>query len=392
MSRKPTRGIKAGMADVENQEGGEAPMGDTPSTSPPPVLPPSVVTAPPLPPAGAAAPSIAPGQVTLPPMPADTSGWDQSGGQLTGAESMQIEVNILSAEAVDRVAAAIAARVAGKAVPAKIKAVTVISPMMLAALRLHAALVAEVRSLQAMAEQLAPAAVPKSVETADVSAFTDLPFKVVDTAQRVLKSAASAISVFASTTAYTGKKDSVRQNVLDAALAKHLAARGLRVDLPEHGLPTTDPRGLLGRLLQLRGRCGELQRLRVDPLALQPISSAVENLIKLAFGTETSASGIPLAQQLLLADGIAASATAGRALLLVEIAFSGGSYRMRKWIFNTLFGRDGLTYSGGAGVTYFLFRADDRSSLDSDTLYFASPHGRFQQRTSQQFEPSNLNQ
>jgi len=390
--RKPTRGNKAGMADVENQEGGEAPMGDTPSTSPPPELPPSVVTAPPLPPAGAAAPSIAPGQVMLPQMPADTSGWDQSGGQLTGAESMQIEVNILSAEAVDRVAAAIAARVAGKAGPAKLKAVTVISPMMLAALRLHAALDAEVRSLQAMADQLAPAAVPDSVNTADVSAFTDLPFKVVDTAQRVLKSASSAISVFASTTAYTGKKDSVRQNVLDAALAKHLTARGLQVDLPEHGLPATDPHGLLGRLLELRGRCSELQRLRVDALALQPISTAVENLIKLAFGTETSASGIPLAQQLLLADGIAASATAGRALLLVEIAFSGGSYRMRKWIFNTLFGRDGLTYSGGAGVTYFLFRADDRSNLDSDTLYFASPHGRFQQRTSQQFEPSNLNQ
>ena len=391
MSRKPTRGIAAGLADVENEEGGEPPMSDTPSITPPAELPPAVVTAPPIVPGGAAAPGIAPGQVMLP-MPSDTSGWDQSGGQLTGAESMQLEVNILSAEAVDRVAASIAARVAAKAAPGKIKSITVVSPLMLAALRLHAALDAEVRSLQAMAEQLAPAAAPETVRTADVGAFTDLPFKVADTAQRVLKSASSALSVFASTTAYTGKKDSVRQNVLDAALAKHLAARSLRVDLPEHALPATDPKGLFARLLDLRGRCGELERMGIDTLALQPITGAVENLFKLAFGTEASTTGMPLAQQLLLADGIAASPTAGRALLVVEIAFSGGSYRMRKWIFNTLFGRDGLTYSGGAGVTYFLFRADDRSTLDSDTLYFASPHGRFQHRTSQQFEPSNLNQ
>ena len=392
MSRKPTRGIAAGMASVENQEGGEAPMGDTPSVTPPASLPPAVVTAPPMPPAGAAAPSVAPGQVMLPPMPADTSGWDQSGGQLTGAESMQLEVNILSAEAVDRVAASIAARVAAKSTAAKIKSVTVVSPAMLAAMRLHAALDAEVRSLQAMAEQLAPTVAPDSINTSDVGAFTDLPFKVADTAQRVLKSASSALSVFASTTAYTGKKDSVRQNVLDAALAKHLGARGVRVDLPEHALPATAPSGLFTRLLDLRGRCGELQRMGIDVLALQPISGAVENLFKLAFGTETSTAGIPLGQQLLLADEIASSPTAGRALLVVEIAFSGGSYRMRKWIFNTLFGRDGLTYSGGAGVTYFLFRADDRSTLDSDTLYFASPHGRVQRRTSEQFEPSNLNQ
>jgi hypothetical protein len=93
----------------------------------------------------------------------------------------------------------------------------------------------------------------------------------------------------------------------------------------------------------------------------------------------------------MLADGIARTLTKGKAVLFAEIVFSGGSYRTRKWIFNFLLGRDGLTYSGGAGVTYFLFRADDRSTLDSDTLYFASPHGRFHHGTSQQFEPTNLN-
>jgi hypothetical protein len=378
------------MASVENQEGGEAPMSDTPSVSPPAELPPAVMTAPPIAPGGGSAPGIAPGQVMLP-MPSDTSGWDQSGGQLSGAESLQLEVAILSAEAVDRIADAIADRVAAKATAAKIRAITVVSPAMLAALRLHSALEAEVRSLQAMAEQLVPAAAPESVKTADVGAFTDLPFKAVDTAQRVLKSASSALSVFASTTAYAGKKDSARQNVLDAALAKHLAARRLQVDLPEHALPATDPNGLFARILDLRARCGELQRQGADLDALLEISGAADNLLKLAFGTETSTTGTPLAQQLMLADGIARGLTAGRAVLFVEIAFSGGSYRMRKWIFNTLFGRDGLTYSGGAGVTYFLFRADNRSTLDSDTLYFASPHGRFQHGGSQQFESTNLN-
>lgn len=390
MSRKPTRGIAAGLADVENEEGGEPPMSDTPSVTPPAELPPAVTTAPPIPVAGGSAPGIAPGQVMLP-MPSDTSGWDQSGGQLSGAESLQLEVDILSVEAVDRIAAAIADRVAAKATAAKIRSVTVVSPAMLAALRLHSALDVEVRSLQAMAEQFAPANVPDSVETTDASAFTDLPFKVVDTAQRVLKSASSALSVFASTTAYAGKKDSARQNVLDAALAKHLAAKNLQVEVPEHALPLTDPNGLFARILSLRARCSELQRTCGDPAGLKPISDATDNLLKLAFGAETPTAGMPVAQQLTLADGIARGLTAGRAVLFVEIAFSGGSYRMRKWIFNTLFGRDGLTYGGGAGVTYFLFRADTRSTLDSDTLYFTSPHGRFHHGGSQQFEPTNLN-
>ena len=390
MSRKPTRGIAAGLADVENDEGGEPPMSDTPSVTPPAELPPTVMTTLPIPVAGGSAPGIAPGQVMLP-MPSDTSGWDQSGGQLSGAESLQLEIDILSVEAVDRIAAAIADRVAAKTTAAKIRSVTVVSPAMLAALRLHSALDVEVRSLQAMAEQFAPAKVPDSVETTDASAFTDLPFKVVDTAQRVLKSASSALSVFASTTAYAGKKDSARQNVLDAALAKHLAAKNLQVEVPEHALPATDPNGLFARILNLRARCSELQRTCGDPAGLKPISDAADNLLKLAFGAETPTTGMPVAQQLTLADGIARGLTAGRAVLFVEIAFSGGSYRMRKWIFNTLFGRDGLTYGGGAGVTFFLFRADTRSTLDSDTLYFTSPHGRFHHGGSQQFEPTNLN-
>ena len=386
MSRKP-RDLRAGMASVENQEGGEAPMGDTPSVTPPATLPPAVVAAPPIAPGQVNLPPMAPGQITL---PADNTGWDQSSGQLSGAESLQLEIDILTADAVDRVACAIAERVAAKAPAAKLKSVAVISPTMLAALRLHATLDAQVKSLQAIAEQAAAAAPPTSVQTEDATAFID-PSKVVDTAQRVLKSASSALSVFASTTAYAGKKDSAKQTVLDAALARHLGARGLQVDLPEHALPAMEADGLLARMLALRSRCGELERSGADLNIVLPVGTAIDNLIKLAFGTDTPATGAPLGQQLMLADAVGKNMAAGRAVLLVEIVFSGGSYRMRKWIFNTLFGRDGLTYGGGAGVTYFLFKADDRRTLDSDTLYFSSPHGRFHHGGGQQFEPSNLN-
>jgi hypothetical protein len=100
---------------------------------------------------------------------------------------------------------------------------------------------------------------------------------------------------------------------------------------------------------------------------------------------------VSLAQQMMLADAIAAGMTKSRAVLFAELSFSGGSYRTRKWIFNTIFGREGLSYSGGAGVTYFLYSGEDRSTLDSDTLYFASPHGRFEHVAGRQFKPSNLN-
>ena len=378
------------VENVVPGEGGEGPMTDTPSGVDVPDNLPTLSTT-------TAVPAVAPGTVTNAAgsgasgssyqYSMDTSGSEQAGGQTLGAETLQIEVDILSADAVDRIADAIARRVAKKAEGAEIKGVTVVSPATLAALRLHAILEAQVKSLETMAKQLGP---PASIETAD-AAFSDLPMRVADTAQRVAKSAAAALSVFASTVTYAGKKDTARQTVLDAALAKHLASRDLQVDLPEHALPSSAP-GLFTRMLDLRARCSELQLQGADLNALVPISSAVENLLTLVFGPAAGAPpGVSMAQQMTLADAITAGLTKGRAVLFAEIAFSGGSYRTRKWIFNTLFGREGLSYSGGAGVTYFLYRGDDRSTLDSDTLYFASPHGRFEHAAGGQFKPSNLN-
>ena len=372
-------------------ESGEEAMPDTPSVAPPTTLPTLSMTT--------AVPAVAPGTVnpggsgtagSTYQYATDTTGSDQAGGQTLGAETLQLEVDILSVEAVERIAYAIAQRVAKKAGDAGIHGITVVSPATLAALRLHAILEAQLSSLEVMAGQLGPAAPPESVETAD-AAFSELPMQVADAASRVAKSAAAALSVFASTVAYTGKKDTARQTVLNAALAKHLAARDLKVALPEQALPSTGP-GLFTRMLDLRARCSELQRQGADLNELLPISEAADNLLKLVFGpAEGSPPGVSMGQQMMLADAIAAGLTEGRAVLFAEIAFSGGSYRTRKWIFNTLFGRDGLSYSGGAGITYFLYRGDDRSTLDSDTLYFASPHGRFEHVAGGQFKPSNLN-
>ena len=312
-------------------------------------------------------------------------------GTTSGAGTLQLEVQILSADAVDRVAAEIARRVARKVEGTKIRSITVVSPAIVAILRLHSAIEAELTALEAMTERLAEAAARAAAEAGADAGFAEVATVAATTARNVLKSAASALRNLAATTKYSGRTNVARQAVLDAALAKHLSARKLEVEVPERSLPAIEPRGLFARMLRLQARCRELESSGpVDGLA--PIVSAVESLLNLVFGTTegSTTTTAPVAQQLMLADGVARGMIKGKAVLFAEIAFSGGSYRTRKWIFNFLFGSDGLTYSGGAGVTYFLFRGDDRVTLDSDTVYFASRHGRFHHERAQRFDPTNI--
>jgi hypothetical protein len=326
------------------------------------------------------------------PYTADYETGSSEAGATSGAGSLQLEVEILTADAVDRVAYEIAHRVAAKVAAAKIKSITVVSPEVIAYLRLHAALEAEIASLEAMTERLAATAPPDTVETSDATAFSQMAVDVAETARKAIKSATLAVGMLAVSTSYSGRTKIAHQSVLDAALGKHLAAKELEVELPQRSLPSNEPRGLFARMLDLRSRCTDLQSKNAGGDALMPIISTIDNLLSLVFGTSgTGPNDARMAQQLMLADGVARGLTKGRAVLFADIAFSGGSYRTRKWIFNWLFGRDGLTYSGGAGVTYFLFRADDRTTLDSDTLYFASPHGRFEHAGGSQFRATNLN-
>jgi hypothetical protein len=313
-------------------------------------------------------------------------------GSTSGAGTLQLEVQILAADAVDRVADEIARRVAAKVEGTRIRSITVASPTIIAYLRLHSAIEAELVALEAMTDRVAAAA---AASTSGEAGFAEVAaVEAAKAARSVVTSVSSALRNFAATTKYSGRTNVARQTVLDAALAKHLSGRKLDVEVPEHALPAIEPRGLIARMLQLQERCREIQAGGGNVDGLTPIVNSVESLLNLVFGTSdggSASAGVPIAQQLMLADGVARGMIKGKAVLFAEIAFSGGSYRTRKWIFNFLVGSDGLTYSGGAGVTYFLFRGDDRVTLDSDTLYFASPHGRFHHETSQRFSPTNIN-
>jgi hypothetical protein len=259
-------------------------------------------------------------------------------------------------------------------------------------LRLHAAIEADIAALEAVANGISSASLPSKIQTEDTEAFAAPVYAAAtETVRRAATSAAAAARIFAVTTAYSGRANVVRQSAVDAALAKHIAEHGLTVEVPEHALPANEPRGLIARMLALQAKCRELQQGGNNADALSQVLASVENLLSILFGTgDAGAAGALIAQQLMLADGVARGMGKGKAVLFAEIAFSGGSYRTRKWIFNFLLGRDGLTYSGGAGVTFFLFNALDRSTLDSDTIYFASPHSRFDHGRSHWFRPTNI--
>lgn len=372
MKRNSSRGFEAPSDDTVPGESGEAPMSSTGGDTTP-----------------------------LATDTYDATDYESYGstdaGSTKGVGTLQLEIQVLSSGAIDRVAKDIAHRVAAKLEGTGIDSVTIASPAVIAFLRLHSALEAEVASLEAVAKRLAAAAaapVPGSgpIQTEDTTAFALPVYAATQTVRRVVQSAANALRSFAATTTYSGRTGTARQPVLDAALSKHISAKNFKVEAPEHALPSTEPRGLFARVIKLQDQCRMLQQSSANPDAVTQVQSSVESIISVLFGTSSEGGNTSalLAQQLMLADGVARGMGKSRAVLFAEIAFSGGSYRTRKWIFNFLFGRDGLTYSGGAGVTYFLFRADDRSTLDSDTIYFAWPHGRFPHDWSTQFKPTNI--
>jgi hypothetical protein len=365
--RKPPQGLQAGMEDTVPGESGEPPMSATGGDT----------------------------------VPMDTGDYETdydygSGdvGTTKGISTLQLEIQILSSGAIDRVSHEISRRVAAKLQGTGINAVTVASPAVIAFLRLHSSLEAEIASLEAVVKRLASAATAKipPIQMEDATAFALPVYAATEGVRRVVKSASTALRSFAATTTYSGRSKIARQPVLDAALAKHLAKHNLDVEVPEHSLPSREPRGLFARILKLQSQCRELQQSGANADLVSQILSSVESIVSVMFGTASdggSASAV-IAQQLMLADGVARGMAKGKAVLFAEIAFSGGSYRTRKWIFNFLFGKDGLTYNGGAGVTFFLFRADDRTTLDSDTIYFALPHGRFQRGRTGPFPATNI--
>lgn len=311
-------------------------------------------------------------------------------GATTGLQGLQLEVDILSASAIDCIAVEIARRVSAVARGAKIRAVIIATHETLAFLRLHAALEAEVSSFETMAERLGASVPPATVEVTDTTALALPVMAAASAIPELTDKAARVLRTFAATTAYSGRSNRAKQVLLDAALAKHLSLKQIAVEVPERSLPSTEMRGLIPRILKLQARCQQIRAGGQNDAEFEQIMTSVNAMVAALFGaSEGRSTGVPLAQQLILADAIAQGMSRNKALLLSEIVFSGGSYRTRRWLFNFLLGRDGLTYNGGAGVTYFLFGANGRAALDSDTIYFASPHGRFGEAEAR-LQPTNI--
>lgn len=301
-------------------------------------------------------------------------------GTTSGVGSLNLEVALLSIEAVDRIADAIARRAAAAVGQAGVAGVVLAGPDLMAALRLRAALLAEIGALEASV-----AAASEAPADDDAAAFgVPAAALALQGVKRAAQSASGALAVFGVTARYSGRNDTVRPATLDAALAKHLARRKVAVRLPLYAMPSVGRDGFIGRALTLQQQCRQAAATGSAGPETIAAGQAVDAITAAVFGWGGDRPADPsarLAQQLILADNVAAAGDAGFAVLSAELTVSGGNYRVRRWLFNFLTGGDGLTYNGGAAATFFLFGPDGRTALASDTFYFATPHGRFDGRS-----------
>jgi hypothetical protein len=348
-----------------------------------------------------------PSDTVTPPSSPDTDYSDMSdygsdssgggGGGVTGAGSLSLEVTLLSIDATDKVADEIARRIAPVAEKHSLKGVVIADPASIAMLRVHAALSGELGALETRITGIEAAAAQESSAEGgfvDLAAAAALKLGTKSIAG-IASNVGKALKVFAVSSAYSGKKDVVRPSALHAALAKHVSARGLEAQVPRYSVMAGSGSRFIDRLLDVQRRCRSLSDGGTISDDLDSVNMVVSQLTQQLFdggsGGDTmgGSSGGKLLQQLSEADMIANAIADGFGLMTVELAASGGSYRARKWILNALFGRDGLTYSGGSAVTFFLLAGDRMAALASDTIYFASGHGSFGNRYNR-FSPTNI--
>jgi hypothetical protein len=313
---------------------------------------------------------------------------------VSGLETLNLEVSILSIAAVDKIAQEIGRRIKPIVQQRKLKGVIVADPGSIEMLRTHWALMGELAALEA---QVAAAKIPDGGDGGLGAGFVDP--GTVYTAARGVRAIANnvgkALRAFESTSTYQGAQVQIAKSVLHAALAKHIAASGIEAQVPRYSVTRKAGSEFIDRLLKLQRRCQTLIDGGADSTEIADISARMGSLVLSVFDTGgdrdgmADGSGSPLMQQLAEAEMFAAAVGKGFGLLTVEQTASGGSYRMRKWILNGLLGRDSLTYSGGAAVTYFLLAGDSMAALASDTIYFASGHGSFGNKY-QRFSATNI--
>lgn len=329
-------------------------------------------------------------------------GEDSTGGtdytpataEVGGIETLNFEVTVLTIASVDRVADEIARRIQTIAADRKLKGVVISDPGAIALLRAHATLMSQLAALEL---QVDAAKIPNEDEGGMESGFIDLAATIAGArkVREVANNVGKLLSVFEVSSTYQGKQVRLVPSVLPAALAKHIAGRGVVAQVPRYAVRLDKGSEFVNRLVALQRRCQALIAADSTSSELGELSGRITGLVAAVFGTSGGGDSIaagsapPLVQQLAEAEMLSAAIGDGFALLTVEMAAAGGSYRMRKWIFNGLLGRDSLTYSGGAAVTFFLLAGDSMASLASDTIYFATGHGSFGDKY-QRFSPTNI--
>jgi hypothetical protein len=314
-----------------------------------------------------------------------------SQGLTSGTNTMTLEVALMSIEAADRVAAAIAAKVSVVLKGAGVVAVAIANPDMVAALRLRGALDTELTALEATVARAQPA----TTGLAEAAFAAPAAAIAMQSIQRAAKSASAALTLFGVGTRYSGRKDTVRPATLDAAIAKHCALNGIICIVPLHAVPKARSDGLLARALTLQQACRRASASGTAGPEVEAAGQVVDSLVAAMFDVPPSAGDRPvdvtarLPQQLMLADAISDAADGGAAILSLEIAAAGGNYRARRWLLHFLTGSDGLSFNGGAAVTFFLLASDRATLLASDTIYSATGYGRFPAATSR-FSGTNI--
>ncbi|PXA83607.1 hypothetical protein DMC47_42955 [Nostoc sp. 3335mG] len=314
-------------------------------------------------------------------------------GTTSGTNTLNLEVALMSIEAADRVAEAIAARVAAALKGAGIAAIAIANPDLIAALRLRGALDTELSALEATVAAAPARPLPDDVTTAAFGAPAAA--IAMQSVKRAAQSASAALTVFGVTTRYSGRKDTVRPATLDAAIAKHIATHGIGCAAPLHAVPKARTDGLLARALTLQQACRRAGAAGTAGPEIEAAGQVVDALVSAMFDVAPSAGGgqidiaARLPQQLMLADAIADAADNGAAILSLDLAAAGGNYRARRWLLNFLIGADGLSFNGGAAVTFFLLAPDRSTVLASDTLYSATGYSRFPAATSR-FSGTNI--
>lgn len=282
-----------------------------------------------------------------------------------GGLANAVEPELLAISSIEAIGKAIAERVPGAIETTEVKRIVLADPSLLATLRLHHALLAEVERLE---QQLQPGT--------DTSAFALAP--LIPVVKTILAGAGRLGTVLkglqpflATEITHSARRFELQRELLQAAVANRLMSKKLEVVLP--GLFPKDPAkdGLVLRCLRLAGHPKPTDETDPKHQAAQAAAALLEKL----FAKPVDAKLPTLAEQLVTVQGIPTDP--GTAILVVEIALAGGNYRLKKSLWRSLLGLDGLSYSGGAAATFFLVSADDQRLLAGDVLYSTTGHTRF---------------